>query len=203
MSRAVVTCSGSGRPEALRNCVAAMPSWRAFCVISWAKRASLPAMCSATATATSLADLVISALMASIRSISAPSSTSSLVGAAIGRVGGEADLGAVAEPALLDRLEDQVQRHQLGERGREPQLVGGDLVQHAARVGVDHEHRMPACNLRVGRRQQAPGARTPAPRQQCRADAQGDPMADASEPRTPFPRSDACGPVKGLPPAPR
>ncbi len=57
-----------------------MPSWRAFCVIIWAKRTSLPAMCSATATATSLHDLVISALMASMSVISVPSSTSSLEG---------------------------------------------------------------------------------------------------------------------------
>ena len=82
MSRAVVTCSSSGRPEAFGRAVAGMPSWRAFCVMSLANFSSLPAMCSAIATAMSLALLVMSALMASISAISSPSSRSSLVGAA-------------------------------------------------------------------------------------------------------------------------
>ena len=83
MSRAVVTWASSGRPEALRKTVAVMPSWRAFRVISPAKRSSLPAMCSATAMATSLALLVIRILTASRRVISSPSARSSLEGAAV------------------------------------------------------------------------------------------------------------------------
>ena len=82
MSRAVVTCSSSGSPEALRKVVAVMPSWCALRVMSRANFSSLPAMCSATAMATSLALLVISILMASMSAISSPSSRSSLEGAA-------------------------------------------------------------------------------------------------------------------------
>jgi hypothetical protein len=65
MSRAVVTCSLFGRPDALRKVVFFMPSSRAFCVIRCAKFDSVPAMFSATATATSFADSVTRALTAS------------------------------------------------------------------------------------------------------------------------------------------
>ena len=65
MSRAVVTWPGSGRPLALRKVVRDMPSWRALLVMRWAKALSEPATCSAMAVATSLADLVTSARMAS------------------------------------------------------------------------------------------------------------------------------------------
>ena len=69
MSRAVVRWSGSGRPEALRNTVPVMPSWRARAVICAANCSSVPPRNSATATATSLPDLTASdriALSASI-----------------------------------------------------------------------------------------------------------------------------------------
>ncbi len=56
MSRAVVTCSGFGQPEALRKTVLVMPSWRAFSVIMSAKAASLPAIPSATTMVASLPD---------------------------------------------------------------------------------------------------------------------------------------------------
>ena len=65
MSRAVVTCPGSGRPEALRKVVRDMPSERAVLVIRWAKAVSLPAIFSPMATATSFAESVITALIAS------------------------------------------------------------------------------------------------------------------------------------------
>ena len=66
MSRAVVTWSRSGRPEALRKVVRVMPSARAFRVIIWAKRSSLPPpRCSPSAAAASLADLVTRARIAS------------------------------------------------------------------------------------------------------------------------------------------
>jgi hypothetical protein len=79
MSRAVVICSSSGRPEAFLKIVAGMPSWRLL-RHELGEPLSLPAMCSAIATATSLALLVMSALMASISD--SPSARSSLVGAA-------------------------------------------------------------------------------------------------------------------------
>ena len=70
-------------------------------------------------------------------------------------VGREADLGAVGEAALLDQLEHEIERHQLGERGRIAQVVGGALVEDAAGVGVDDQHGVPAVHLRMGRRQRA------------------------------------------------
>ena len=60
----------------------------------------------------------------------------------------------IGEPALLDQLEDHVERHQLGQRGRIAQVVGGALIDDAARVGVDHQHGVPAVHLRMGRRGQ-------------------------------------------------
>ena len=65
MSRAVVTWAGSGRPEALRNTVLVMPSSSAVLVMRAAKADSDTARFSLTAAATSLADLVTTALMAS------------------------------------------------------------------------------------------------------------------------------------------
>ena len=82
MSRAVVVCSGSGRPEAFLKVVLVMPMSCALRVIKRAKFCSVPAMCWASAMATSLADLVTSAFMASSTVISAPGLTSSLEGAA-------------------------------------------------------------------------------------------------------------------------
>ena len=87
MSRAVVTWSSSGRPEAFWKTVCVMPSWRALAVIICANLVSLPAMWSAMATATSLADFVISTLMASIRAIFSPGSKSSLEGATAAAAG--------------------------------------------------------------------------------------------------------------------
>ena len=64
MSRAVVFCSRSGRPEALRNTVSFMPSRRACRVIVSAKASSLPPSASATTLATSLADRTMMAWIA-------------------------------------------------------------------------------------------------------------------------------------------
>src|SRR6056297_2048863 len=58
MSRAVVICLLWCRPEALRNVVLFIPRWRAVLVICLAKARSLPPSFSATATATSFADLI-------------------------------------------------------------------------------------------------------------------------------------------------
>ena len=55
-------------------------------------------------------------------------------------VGGHLDLGLIAEPALLDELEGEVDGHHLGERGRMARLVGRALVQDAAGIAVDHQH---------------------------------------------------------------
>ena len=195
MSRAVVTCSGSGRPEALRNSVAVMPSSRALRVMSSANRSSLPAMCSATATATSLADLMISALMASIdRRSRRPPPPPAWTAAADAALAEKRILVRVAEPALLDQLEQQIERHQLGERGREAQLVGGALVEHAAGIGVDHQHGVPARDLRLGRRQQALSRERQRQRPRCRGGARDRCHGRCQRAGRPFPLPDAlCG----------
>ena len=43
------------------------------------------------------------------------------------------------EPALLDLVEDEFDRHQLGEARRENELVGVALEQHVAVFGVDQD----------------------------------------------------------------
>ena len=65
MSRAVLNCPRCGRPEALRNVLRYMPSLRALAVILRAKLRSEPLMFSAITVATSLADLVTRARIAS------------------------------------------------------------------------------------------------------------------------------------------
>ena len=72
MSRAVVTCPSCGRPEALRNTVRAMPRSRAIAVMRAANASSLPATFSASATAASLPDATIAALMACRTVITCP-----------------------------------------------------------------------------------------------------------------------------------
>ena len=79
-SRAVVTCSSSGRPDAFLYTVRLMPSDRAFFVISSAKSSSSPAIASATTTDASLADRVMMPLIASSTTMVPPAFNPSLVG---------------------------------------------------------------------------------------------------------------------------
>ena len=79
-SRAVVTCSGFGRPDALRKTVFLMPSACALRVIRRAKVTSSPAMASATAAAMSLADFVMRAPMAFSTVIVDPGRSPTFVG---------------------------------------------------------------------------------------------------------------------------
>ncbi len=81
MSRAVVSCSSLGRPEALRKVVFFMPRLRAVWVITRPKFSSVPARFSAMTAAASLADLVTRALMASSTLMVEPGFRPSLVGA--------------------------------------------------------------------------------------------------------------------------
>ena len=149
MSRAVVTCSSSGRPEAFRNTVDCMPSWRALCVISFGEFF--------LAAGDVLGDgngHVVGALgdqrldgvderdLFAFRQIQLGRSR-------VGGVGRDLDLGLVAQPALLDEFEGDVERHHLGERGRMAQLVGGARMQVMSGVGVYNQHR--ALGSRHGR----------------------------------------------------
>ncbi len=83
MSRAVVFCDRLGRPEALRNVVARMPSWRALTVIAAANFPSLPLNPSAITTAASFADLMAMALIRSITRMVSPAFSPSLEGACL------------------------------------------------------------------------------------------------------------------------
>ena len=66
MSRAVVRCPGSGRPEAFGKVVPVMPSCRARAVIMRGELLLAAAEIFATAAATSFADLVHSAWIADL-----------------------------------------------------------------------------------------------------------------------------------------
>ena len=80
MSRAVVCCIESGRPDALRKVVSRIPSCRALAVIMAANRSSVPPRCSPMAVATSLADLVMSASAAASAGMDWPGRKPILVG---------------------------------------------------------------------------------------------------------------------------
>ena len=140
MSRAVVTWSRSGRPEALRKVVRVIPSARAFMVIIWAKRSSEPPpRYSPSAAAASLADLVTRARIAS--------STVRVMPEVRPRRDGGMDAALPETRRTLSRrgaavaqgLEGQVDRHHLGERGRVALLVraGGD--ERIAGAGIGHD----------------------------------------------------------------
>ncbi len=92
MSRAVVTWSGSGRPEALRKVVRVMPRARARSVIIWPNRASEPpARYSPTTAAASLADFVTRARIACSTVRLDPGARPSFEG---GRAAASADTGS-------------------------------------------------------------------------------------------------------------
>ena len=78
MSRAVLRCARFGKPDALRKVVRDMPSARALSVIRLANPASVPPSVSAITTAISLADLTISARIASSTVIVEPARSPSL-----------------------------------------------------------------------------------------------------------------------------
>src|SRR5215831_7275053 len=112
-----------------------MPSALAFKVISLAKSASLPPMASATTTAASFADLVTSPLIASSTLMVWLALRPSFVGFCSAAC-------IEIELAGLELLEQQVERHDLGQRRRVARFVRVDLVQHEARFVIDHDGRI-------------------------------------------------------------
>ena len=145
---------------------------------------SLPAMCSATATATSLALLVISALMASMSAISSPSLEIELGGGRRRGVGGNLDLGLVAEPALLDQLEGEVDASSSW-----PARPGGGARRRRSGAGRGRcWRRSPArrsCSARRGQR--PPRQRQWPPKSQPEPQCQRQAMAYGIDPERPFP----------------
>ena len=107
-----------------------------------AKVSSSPPIASATTTAASFADLVTSARIASSTERVWPGSSPSLEGACCEAWSETSSRESRPQLAGFDLLEQQIERHDLGERGRMPQRVGVGGVQHAARIGVDHDRRI-------------------------------------------------------------
>ena len=117
-SRAVECWPGSGRPDAFWNSVPVMPSFLALAVIMRAKPSSEPPMNSATAAADVVGrfgDQRIDDRLDADRSAG--------LDAELGRrlrrgMRGERHLGRLLDLARGEPLEDQVERHHLGERRR-------------------------------------------------------------------------------------
>src|SRR5215475_10798323 len=114
-----------------------MPSACALRVIILAKSSSLPPIASAITTAASLADRVINPLMASSTRMVWPGRRSSLVGCVLRYRHFRVELHL----AGVEALEQQIERHHLGERGRVPRRVGIGGRQRRAGVAVDDDRR--------------------------------------------------------------
>ncbi len=150
MSRAVVSWPASGRPLALWNCVAFMPSRAAVSVMRLAKAASEPEISSAKPEATSLAERATSALQALLDGDGLARSQAELgrrLGAGHFR---ERHRRGEREAAGLQLLEDDIDRHHLGKRGGMPEGAGIALQQGLAGRRVDHH--VGAGRDRAGRR---------------------------------------------------
>ena len=96
-------------------------------------------MSSATTTATSLADFVTSALIASSTVMVWPARSPSLVGAWTAACSETRSSAVERELAGFELLEQQIERHDLGQRGRMADGVGIGRMQHLAGIGVDHD----------------------------------------------------------------
>ena len=117
-----------------------MPSARALRVIILAKVSSSPPIASATTTAASFADLVTSARIASSTAERLARPQPELGGRLLRGVVGDLHLGIEAQLAGLDLLEQQIERHDLGERSRDD--AARRHSPHAARC--PNWHRPPA-----------------------------------------------------------
>src|SRR5215475_13575474 len=135
-SRIVTLWSGSCRPVELMKCDRVRPSSRARLFIISANCGSLPAMPSASVMQASLPDCTMTPYRRSV------TFTRLLSGANIAappRVLADQELGVGIEAAFLDLVEHHLHGHQLGQAGRERELVGGLIEQDAAAVGVDED----------------------------------------------------------------
>ena len=116
-----------------------MPSARALAVISLANSSSLPASASATITATSLADLVTIARIAVSTAIESPGFKPNLDGACAAAWAETVISVAELNLARFRALEQQIERHDFGERCGVAWTVGIGRLQHGAGVGVDDD----------------------------------------------------------------
>ena len=138
-SRALMWWPSSGRPEALRKADWVIPSSWARLVISSAKVASLPARPSATTTQASLPDWTMMPWISASTGTLLPASTNIRLPSIDWAWGLTVELGRHGDAAVAERLEEQVERHQLRHRGRRQLLVGVLLEEHHAGAVVDHQ----------------------------------------------------------------
>ena len=137
MSRAVVTWSSSGRPEAFWKVVADMPE-----LVRLLRHQLGEPLLAAGDVLGDGHGHVVGALgderldgidQRDLLALFEPE----LGWCGLGRVGGDLELGLVAEPTLLDELEGHVEGHHLGEGGGVARLVGRALMQNAPRIGIE------------------------------------------------------------------
>ena len=127
-----------------------MPSARALRVIILAKSSSSPPMASAITTAASLAERVTSPLMASSTLMVWPGRRPSLVGACSEACCGHVHFGVELHLAGLEALEQQIKRHDLGQRGGMADAVGIVGRQRRAGIAVDDDGgELPGCSSRA------------------------------------------------------
>ena len=126
---------------------------RAWVVISSAKRASLPPRFSPMVEAMSLAERVTSAMIASSTRIVEPALRPSLVGGMAAARAETLSLVSSVEPALVQGLEDEIEGHHLGQRGRVGLGIRLVRVQHLAAVVVDQDRGLLAGKGRGGQQE--------------------------------------------------
>jgi len=100
---------------------------------------SSPPIVSATTTAASFADFVTSARIASSTAMVLRRHQAEFGGRLLRGVIGHLHLRVEPELAGLKLLEQQIERHDLGERGRVARRVRIGRVQHLARIRIDYE----------------------------------------------------------------
>jgi hypothetical protein len=109
------------------------------------------------------------------------------------RIGREPEGGGEREPPLLQKLEQQIERHQLGERGRVAQLVGAALIECSARIGIHGQNRPPGDLLgpseqRLQRKDRSQsGSAEPAPQ------TRSSPQQASTQLEDHFPLPSSCG----------
>ena len=137
-SRAVVTCR---RWEARKRCDRPCSTCRAHALFasSCRRNSSVSPIASAIATATSFAERITIASIASSTLIVWPGAMPSFEGSCA--AASEIGIWVLTSCAPVELLEQQVERHHLGDRGRMAQSVFVSRIERPAAVGVNHDRR--------------------------------------------------------------